>query len=45
MNAADLYMQFKSNVEIQFRSFDGPKALTGFQGEVKGASANQERLV
>jgi hypothetical protein len=44
MNAADLYMQFKSNVEIQFRSFDGAKALTGYQGEVKGASANQGKV-
>ena len=41
---ADLYMKFKPNVEIQFRSFDGPKATTGFQGEVKGASANQGKV-
>lgn len=40
----DLYMKFKPNVEIQFRSFDGPKATTGFQGEVKGASANQGKV-
>jgi hypothetical protein len=37
-------MKFKPNVEIQFRSFDGPKATTGFQGEVKGASANQGKV-
>jgi len=43
-NSADLYMKFKSGVEIQFRGFDGPKALTGFQGEVKGASANQGKV-
>lgn len=41
---ADLYMKFKPNVEIQFRSFDGPKATTGYQGEVKGASANQGKV-
>ena len=44
VNSADLYMRFKSNAEIQFRSFDGPKALTGWQGEVKGASANQGKV-
>ncbi len=44
VDSADLYMKFKSGVEIQFRGFDGPKALTGFQGEVKGASANQGKV-
>tara|TARA_B100000035_G_scaffold101146_1_gene85780 strand:+ start:209 stop:1603 length:1395 start_codon:yes stop_codon:yes gene_type:complete len=44
VNSADLYMRFKSNAEIQFRAFDGPKALTGWQGEVKGASANQGKV-
>ena len=42
---ADLYMKFKPNVEIQFRSFDGPKATTGFQGEVKVRVQTRERLV
>lgn len=44
VDSADLYMKFKSGVEIQFRGFDGPKALTGFQGEVKGTSANQGKV-
>lgn len=44
VDSADLYMKFKSGVEIQFRSFDGPKALTGFQGEVMGASAKQGKV-
>lgn len=44
LKSADMYMKFKSGVEIQFRGFDGPKSLTGFQGEVKGASANQGKV-
>lgn len=43
-DSADCYMHFKGNTKIQFRGFDGPKALTGFQGEVKGASANQGKI-
>tara|TARA_B100002019_G_scaffold143496_1_gene123692 strand:+ start:91 stop:1485 length:1395 start_codon:yes stop_codon:yes gene_type:complete len=44
LKSSDIYMKFKSGVEIQFRGFDGPKSLTGFQGEVKGASANQGKV-
>lgn len=44
VNAADIYMKFKKGVEIQFRGFDGPKALTGWQGEVKGSGANQGKV-
>tara|TARA_B100002019_G_scaffold81264_1_gene70167 strand:+ start:162 stop:1547 length:1386 start_codon:yes stop_codon:yes gene_type:complete len=43
-NAADMYMKFNGGTEIQFRSFDGPKATTGWQGEVKGAKANQGKV-
>lgn len=43
-DSADLYMEFKSGVRIQFRNFAGPKSITGFQGEVKGASANQGKI-
>ena len=34
-DSADLYMEFESGVRIQFRNFAGPKAISGFQGEVK----------
>ena len=45
VNAADIYMKFKKGVEIQFRGFDGPKALTGWQGEVKDQEQTKEKLV
>ena len=43
-DSADLYMEFESGVRIQFRNFAGPKAISGFQGEVKGAAANQGKI-
>ena len=43
-NAADMYMKFVGGTEIQFRGFQGPKAVTGWQGEVKGAGANQGKV-
>ena len=39
----DGYIHFDSGVKIQFRSFGG-KNLTGWQGEVKGKSANQGKI-
>lgn len=39
----DGYIHFTSGVKIQFRTFGGTK-LTGWQGEVKGASANQGKI-
>lgn len=39
----DGYIHFQSGVKIQFRTFGGSK-LTGWQGEVKGASANQGKI-
>jgi len=33
-----------SNEKIQFRSFGGETSLTGWQGEIKGASANQGKI-
>ena len=43
-DSADLYLEFESGVRIQFRNFTGPKSITGFQGEVKGAAANQGKI-
>ncbi len=45
-DAMDGYIQWgKANVEkIQFRSFGGETSLTGWQGEIKGASANQGKI-
>ena len=42
-DSMDGYIHYKSGVKIQFRSFGGKK-LTGWQGEVKGASANQGKI-
>ena len=42
-DSMDGYIHFKSGSKIQFRSFGGKK-LTGWQGEVKGASANQGKI-
>ena len=39
----DGYIHFTSGVKIQFRTFGGQN-LTGWQGEVKGASANQGKI-
>ena len=39
----DGYIVFNTGVKIQFRTFGGSK-LTGWQGEVKGASANQGKI-
>ena len=39
----DGYINLDGGTKIQFRSFGG-KQLTGFQGEVKGAQANQGKI-
>jgi len=39
----DVYIHFKDGVRIQFRGFSGD-ALSGWQGEVKGSSANQGKV-
>jgi len=40
----DGYINISGGVKIQFRSFGGPSSLTGWQGEVKGAQANQGKI-
>ena len=43
----DGYLKVKvggSSAKIQFRSFGGETSLSGWQGEVKGASANQGKI-
>lgn len=40
----DAYLNMKGGTKIQFRSFGGPNSLTGWQGEVKGAKANQGKI-
>ena len=40
----DAYLNLKGGTKIQFRSFGGPNSLTGWQGEVKGAQANQGKI-
>ena len=45
LDAMDGYVQWGSKQErIQFRSFGGDTSLTGWQGEIKGASANQGKI-
>ena len=41
----DGYVKLSGGTKIQFRSFGAGLGLTGFQGEVKGANANQGKLV
>jgi hypothetical protein len=46
-DSMDGYLKCKVNgksAKIQFRSFGGETSLTGWQGEVKGASANQGKI-
>lgn len=46
-DSMDGYLKVKvgaSAAKIQFRSFGGETSLTGWQGEVKGASANQGKI-
>ena len=46
-DSMDGYLKVKvngGNAKIQFRSFGGNTSLTGWQGEVKGASANQGKI-
>ena len=46
-DSMDGYLKVKVNgksAKIQFRSFGGETSLTGWQGEVKGASANQGKI-
>jgi|TARA_B100000035_G_C20985270_1_gene547499 hypothetical protein len=40
----DGYLNISGGTKIQFRSFGGPTSLTGWQGEVKGAQANQGKI-
>ena len=40
----DGYINISGGTKIQFRSFGGPNSLTGWQGEVKGAQANQGKI-
>jgi len=40
----DGYILLNGGTKIQYRSFGGPNSLTGFQGEVKGAAANQGKI-
>ena len=46
MDAMDGYVKWGvgNNERIQFRSFGGETSLTGWQGEIKGASANQGKI-
>ena len=46
MDAMDGYIQWGAGTteKIQFRSFGGEASLTGWQGEIKGASANQGKV-
>jgi len=43
-NSIDTYLNFSDGTKIQFRSFGGATALTGWQGEVKGTKANQGKI-
>ena len=40
----DAYILLTGGTKIQYRSFGGGDGLTGFQGEVKGAQANQGKI-
>ena len=40
----DSYIRLSGGTKIQFRSFGTGLGLTGFQGEVKGANANQGKI-
>jgi len=46
LDSMDGYIQWgsASTEKIQFRSFGGDVSLTGWQGEIKGASANQGKI-
>ena len=46
LDAMDGYIQWgaSSSEKIQFRSFGGETSLTGWQGEIKGTSANQGKI-
>lgn len=46
IDAMDGYIKWglANNERIQFRSFGGETSLTGWQGEIKGASANQGKV-
>jgi RimJ/RimL family protein N-acetyltransferase len=46
LDAMDGYIQWGSSTseKIQFRSFGGESSLTGWQGEIKGTSANQGKI-
>ena len=40
----DGYILLSGGTKVQFRSFGAGQGLTGFQGEVKGANANQGKI-
>ena len=40
----DGYIKLSGGTKIQYRSFGTGLGLTGFQGEVKGANANQGKI-
>jgi hypothetical protein len=46
IDSIDGYIQWGplNNQKIQFRSFGGETSLTGWQGEIKGSSANQGKI-
>lgn len=43
-DSIDTYLNYSDGTRIQFRSFGGANALTGWQGEVKGQKANQGKI-
>lgn len=43
-DSIDVYLNLTGGTRIQFRSFGGQSSLTGWQGEVKGANANQGKI-
>jgi len=43
-DSIDIYLNYNDGTRIQFRSFGGNRALTGWQGEVKGTKANQGKI-
>ena len=44
IKSIDAYVLLTGGTKIQYRSFGAGDGLTGFQGEVKGAQANQGKI-
>ena len=44
IKSIDAYILLSGGTKIQYRSFGAGTGLTGFQGEVKGANANQGKI-